>query len=66
MPQRLRKLIGGVAILAFLALYIVAVVSLAGFVPAFWAAKLAYFLVTGVAWGAPLIPLIGWMNRGPG
>ena len=64
MPQRLRKLIGGVAIVAFLCLYIALAVAVAQVLPQAWPVKLAYFLVVGSAWGAPLIPLINWMNRG--
>ena len=64
MPQRIRKLVGGVAILAFLAAYIVTAITLAAFVPNLWPVKLIYFLVVGMAWGAPLLPLLAWMNRG--
>ena len=64
MSQHLRKLVGSVAILAFLAAYCAVAIILAEFVPSFWLAKLVYFLVVGTAWGAPLIPLLSWMNRG--
>ena len=64
MSQHTRKLVGSLAILAFLAAYIGVAIVVAEVVPAFWPAKLAYFLVVGVAWGAPLIPLLSWMNRG--
>ncbi len=64
MSQHYRKLVGSVAILVFLAIYIGVAIVVAEIVPPFWAAKLAYFLFVGTAWGAPLIPLISWMNRG--
>ena len=64
MPARIRKLIGSAGILVFLALYVTAAVTIADYVPRHWAAQLAFFVVVGVAWGAPLLPLITWMNRG--
>ena len=65
MKARARKAIGSVGILAFLALYVWAAVSLAGLLPDHWAIRLGYYLVVGTAWGLPLIPLISWMNRDP-
>ena len=64
MSARLRKAIGGLAMLVFLAAYIWAMSTLGQMVPDMWAAKLAFYLVAGTAWGLPLIPLIAWMNRG--
>ena len=64
MSARLRKAIGGLGMLAFLAAYIAIAATLGEYVPNLWPAKLAYYLVVGTAWGAPLIPLIAWMNRG--
>ena len=64
MSARLRKAIGGVGMLAFLAGYIWAMSMLGQQVPNLWWAKLAFYLVAGTAWGVPMIPLISWMNRG--
>jgi len=64
LSARVRKLIGLVAILAFLAGYIMAMASLGERVPDHWAAKLAFYVVAGVCWGVPILPLISWMNRG--
>lgn len=63
MNPRLKKLIGSALMLAFLAFYVWAVVSVATFVPAVWWAQLPYFGLAGVLWGVPLLPLIRWMNR---
>jgi hypothetical protein len=63
MTARARKAIGGVGLLAFLGAYIWAAATIGGYVPDHWAARLAYYLVVGTAWGAPIIPLITWMNR---
>ena len=64
MPARVRKLIGSVAILVFLAAYVALAVTVADRLPNHWAAHLAFFLIVGMAWGVPLLPLITWMNRG--
>jgi uncharacterized membrane protein (DUF485 family) len=61
---RTRKLIGLVAMLAFLALYVVLVSVVAEYVPKHWAAQLAFYVVAGLGWGVPILPLISWMNRG--
>jgi hypothetical protein len=62
MPARVRKLIGGVGIVAFVIAYAALAVTLSAHLPK-WA-ELPYYLVVGVAWGLPIIPLITWMNRG--
>jgi hypothetical protein len=64
MSARVRKLIGLVGILAFLAAYVATVAKIADYVPKQWAAQLAFFVVAGIGWGVPIMPLIGWMNRG--
>lgn len=64
MGPRTRKAIGGVAILAFLLFYIGAAARLGSLLPDQWAVRLVYYLAAGTLWGAPLIPLLGWMNRG--
>jgi len=64
MGTRTRKAIGSAAILLFLLFY----VGLAGWIgdklPNQWLVKLLFYAVAGTAWGAPLIPLLSWMNRG--
>jgi hypothetical protein len=66
MPTRLKKLIGTVGILAFLLFYVGAAVAIADRLPDLWPVKLVFFVVVGTVWGAPLIPLITWMNREQG
>ena len=65
MPARLKKLIGSLGVLAFLAAYICAVTLLADHLPRSIWAETAFYLAAGVLWGVPLIPLIRWMNREP-
>ena len=64
MPARLRKLVGGLTIVVFVIAYAALAVTVAAWLTANALVKLAYFLVVGIAWGAPVIPLISWMNRG--
>ncbi|HSV03607.1 MAG TPA: DUF2842 domain-containing protein [Phenylobacterium sp.] len=64
MSARFRKLIGMVGILVFLMAYVVAAATLSDRVPKTWWVQVVYFSLAGVLWGVPLLPLIGWMNRG--
>ena len=64
MNKRARKALGGLVILAFLIAYTVAAVTLAGHLPDNRAIQMIYFIVAGVAWGLPLVPLIKWMEGG--
>jgi hypothetical protein len=61
---RVRKLIGLIALLAFLIGYVVLVASVGEFVPKHWAAQLVYYVVAGTLWGVPVLPLFRWMNAG--
>jgi hypothetical protein len=62
-PARLRKLIGGIGILVFLAAWIWAFTSLYDHLPANRAVVLIYFAVAGLGWGVPLMPLMSWMGK---
>jgi hypothetical protein len=64
MKQRARKALGGLGILAFLIVYAGAAVTLSGHLPDNKAIQMIYFVVAGVAWGLPLVPLIKWMEGG--
>ena len=63
MNIRARKAAGGLGILLFLTVYVIAAVSISGHLPDNRAVQLIYFVVAGVAWGLPLIPLIKWMEK---
>lgn len=63
MTPRIRKLVGSIAILAFLVVYTIAAVRLADLLPDHPAVDMLYFVIAGTAWGLPLIPLLSWMNR---
>lgn len=63
MNPRLKKLVGMLAILAFLAAYVAAALFIAGHLPKNRLVELVYYAVIGIAWGLPLFPLLKWMNR---
>ena len=63
MNPRVRKAVGSLGILLFLGVYIWLAVTVGGHLPKAWWAQLPYYVVVGVAWGLPIIPLITWMNR---
>jgi hypothetical protein len=65
MPLRTRKLVGAIALLAFLALYALGamMVAIALQVSASKAAELVYYPVAGLAWVLPAMWLVKWMQR---
>ncbi len=65
MSARVRKLVGMFAILAFVAAYAVAAVFIAERLPDTLWVQTVFFIVAGLGWGVPILPLISWMNRGP-
>lgn len=60
-----RKAVGVPLILVFLIAYAVVVVTIGERLPSHWAIQGLYFLIAGTAWGAPLFPLLSWMDKGP-
>ena len=63
MKFRWRNLLGGIAILIFLAAYAWAAIAVGDYVPDHPLARLVYFAVVGLAWGIPLFPLLTWMGK---
>ena len=64
MSARVRKFIGGIGILVFLAAYVWAMTALSEHVPDIFVLRLAFYAVAGIGWGVPILPLLSWMNRG--
>jgi hypothetical protein len=65
MPIRLRKLIGAVALLLLVIVWALAAMALAQIVLASvtgWVAAI-YYLVAGLGWILPAMPLIRWMSQ---
>jgi len=58
-----RRAAGSVAILVYLAGYIVLAATIGGFLAnQNWAVQIGFFAVAGVAWIFPLKPLLAWMG----
>lgn len=65
MPQRLRKLVGTVVLVTFISFYALTAMTVAAArLPGTsgWT-QLAYFLVAGLLWVVPSLPLVAWMQR---
>ena len=66
MNPRTRKLIGTVALFALVIAWSLVAMAIAQFPPIFnnpWIAGL-YYLVAGVGWVLPAMPLVRWMLKG--
>jgi hypothetical protein len=65
MPIRLRKLIGSLALLVLIAIWIVLSMAFAYSVFRFENPFLAlvYYVVAGIGWVLPAMPLVSWMFR---
>jgi len=64
MSARVRKFIGLFGILAFVAAYAVVVSKIADHLPNNMLVTTVFYVVAGLAWGVPILPLIRWMNAG--
>ncbi len=63
MSPRVRKVVGALAIVAFMVAYIWAATLIAERLPADRTVQLIFFIVAGTAWGLPLFPLVAWAQR---
>jgi len=60
-----RKPTGMIAILLLITIWAALVTSLSATIGRWhWLAQLAFYLVTGIVWIAPLKPLLRWMETG--
>lgn len=64
MHPRVRALIGCLALVAFVPLYIWAATLIAAHLPDNRWVWLIFYPVVGLAWGLPVIPLLSWINKG--
>ncbi|MGE3148925.1 MAG: DUF2842 domain-containing protein [Pseudorhodoplanes sp.] len=65
MSVRLRKLIGSVGLLLLVTVWALIAMAIAQFPPIFQTPYLAfaYYVVVGICWIFPAMPLIRWMSR---
>lgn len=65
MKKGWRRAAGSLAILVYLAAYIVLAATVGGLLAnQNWALQIGFFAVAGIAWIFPLKPLLAWMARG--
>ena len=67
MPSSLRKLVGAAAMLAFVVVYALVAMALADSRPVNATPGIVrslVYIVLGLAWVLPMMPLILWMERG--
>jgi hypothetical protein len=67
MTPRIRKAVGALAMLAFVVVYAFVAMALADSrpvseAPTIW--RTLVYMVLGLAWVLPMMPLITWMERG--
>ena len=65
MPPRLRMFVGTVALVAFVSLYALAAMTIAGakLPGTSWPVQFTYFAVVGLIWIIPAGVLIKWMSK---
>lgn len=68
MNPRLKKLIGAILMVAFVIFYALIVMAVAPRIltGASKLVEMAFYVIAGLAWTLPLLPLIRWMERKPG
>jgi hypothetical protein len=65
MTPNWRKPVGMLLILAIIVVWAALVASLSGVVGGWpWPGQLAFYVVAGIVWIAPLKPLLRWMESG--
>lgn len=68
MNPRLKKFIGTVIMVVFVIVYALVVMAIAPGIVGTGTSKLVellFYLVAGLAWAIPLMPLIRWMEKKP-
>jgi len=65
MPIRVKKLIGMIVIVVYMVFYAMIATAIAAnhLLDTSHLVQALYFLVAGVLWGVPMLPLIRWMQR---
>ena len=68
MPRRLRKFVGTIVMVSFVMVYALVAMALAQSRPVQEAPDLLrglYYVLVGMAWVLPMLPLIKWMEGAP-
>ncbi len=65
MHVRAKRAVAAVGMLVFLTFYIWAVIAIGERLPDHPMVHLAFYGLSGIAWGIPLFPLMSWAEREP-
>jgi Protein of unknown function (DUF2842) len=67
MPLRLRKFIGAILLLVLVVVWALVAMALAQSPAIFDNAyiSIAYYVIAGIGWCVPAIPIVTWMSREP-
>jgi hypothetical protein len=67
MPLRLRKFIGAIALLVLVTVWALLAMALAQtpLIRDNAIASIAYYVIIGLGWCVPAIPIVSWMSRKP-
>lgn len=63
MPPRARRFVAFLAVIAFLAFWVWGSISISELLPDHALVKMVFFIVAGMGWGLPLIPLLRWAEK---
>jgi hypothetical protein len=65
MPMRIRKLIGALALIVLVVAWALVAMAIAQFpvIKANGVIEAVYYVLAGLGWGLPAMPLVRWMSR---
>jgi hypothetical protein len=65
MPIRLRKFIGAIALIILVVVWalVAMAVAQAPFIFGNMIASIAYYVIAGIGWVLPAMPIVSWMSR---
>jgi hypothetical protein len=65
MPVRLRKFIGAIALIVLVVVWALVAMALAQAPVIFYnmIASIAYYVIAGIGWVLPAMPIVSWMSR---
>jgi len=63
MPVRAKRAVAALLTLVFLAFYVWAVIGIGQRLPDHPMVHLAFYGLSGILWGVPLLPLLSWAER---
>jgi hypothetical protein len=66
MPLRLRKFIGTVVLFVLVIVWALAAMALAPAIHDHTIASVAYYVIVGLGWVLPAMPIVAWMSRKQG